>query len=455
MHTKPSQHKSPSHQKSWHFDRRTFLRGTAGVSLALPSLQCMADSKPQQDKPARFLGVFFANGVSLPPEKHEDHEKWHWFPIGEGKDYRFTQTLQPLEPLRDHLTVLGGLSHPLGRRLVGHATGDIFLTGGDVRGSKYQNSISLDQVYAAQASQHTRVPSLVLSSNGGVGYKTRTSTISFNRQGEAIPTECMPRQIFNRLFGQSKGASQETQKKRLQQERLLVDLVLDDANSMRRNLGVHDRRKLDEYLNSVDEIERRIDRTEQWLGTPVPNIDPLSLNLEAKQDGPEDYIRTMYDLIFLAFQTDITRSASFLISQEDGKGVSDKFPAIALGLSGHHSLSHGTGKDQGYEQWARYDQFLAKQHAYFLQRLHDATDGEETLLDRTVSIYGSATSTTHNARNYPLVLSGGDKLGLKHGHYRRYNESTPLSNMHLTVLQQLGVPLDSFADSTGTMAELV
>ena len=441
--------------KSWHLHRRTFLRGTAGISLGLPMFECMAKAAPQRNRPARFVGVFFANGVSLPPEKHKDHEKWHWFPIGEGRDFRFTQTLEALEPFRNDLTVLGGLSHPLGRRLVGHATGDIFLTGGDVRGSKYQNSISLDQMYAARAGQQTRVPSLVLSSNGGVGYKTRTSTISFNREGEAIPTERMPREIFNRLFGQTKDASLTSEKKRLQRERMLVDLVLDEAKSLRLKLGRHDQQKLDEYLTSVHEIERRIDRTEQWLGTPLPNVDPNSIKLEAKQDGPEDYIRTMYDLIFLSFQTDTTRAASFLISQEDGKGASDKFPAIALGLSGHHGLSHGTGKDGGYERWARYDQFLAQQHAYFLERLRSETDGEETLLDRTVSIYGSATSTTHNARNYPLVLAGGSKLGFKHGAYRRYEESTPLSNLYLTVLQQLGIGITSFADSTGTLDDIV
>ena len=440
--------------KSWHLHRRTFLRGTAGIALALPTFECMAEGSPQRERPPRFAGVFFANGVSLPPKKHTDHEKWHWFPIGEGRDYRFTQTLESLEPFRNDLTVFGGLSHPLGRRLVGHATGDIFLTGGDVRGSKYQNSISVDQAYAAEAGRHTRAPSLVLSSNGGVGYKTRTSTISFNREGEAIPTECMPREIFNRLFGQTKDSSLKSEEKRLQRERLLVDLVLDDAKSLRLKLGSHDQRKLDEYLSSVNEIERRIDRTEAWLGTPLPKIDPDSLNLEAKQDGPEDYIRTMYDLMFLSFQTDTTRSASFLISQEDGKGASDKFPAIALGLSGHHSLSHGTGKDGGYERWAKYDQFLAQQLAYFLERLSKEADGDQSLLDRTMVLFGSATSTTHNARNYPLVLAGGSQLGLKHGEYRRYTEATPLSNLFVTILNRLGRPIEKFADSTGSLSEL-
>jgi len=442
--------------KSWQVDRRTFLRGAAGISLALPSLDCMAASTPKTaSKPTRLACVFFANGVSLPPEKHELHKKFHWFPIGEGRDYRFTDTLSPFKPFREDLTILGGLSHPYGRKLVGHATADTWLTGGDIRGTKYQNSISIDQLFATVAGKQTRVPSLVLSSNGGVGYKTRTATVSFNREGEAIPAESMPREIFNRLFGQAKDGSKKSEKKRTQRDRLLVDLVLEDAKSLRLKLGQQDRKKLDEYLSSVNEIERRIDRTEAWLGTPRPTVDANSLNLEAKQSGPEDYIRTMYDLMFLSFQTDTTRAATFQVSQEDGKGASDKFPAIALGLSGHHSLSHGTGKDGGFERWAKYDQFLAQQHAYFLERLKKTSDGDESLLDRSLVLFGSATSTTHNARNYPLALAGGKSLGIKHGEHRRFTEKTPCSNLFVTMLDRLGVPVESFADSTGELSEII
>ena len=163
----------------------------------------------------------------------------------------------------------------------------------------------------------------------------------------------------------------------------------------------------------------------------------------------------MYDLMFLAFQTDTTRAASFQISQEDGKGVSDKFPALALGLGGHHGLSHGTGKDGGYEKWARYDQFLAKQLAYFLDRLKSSEEASGSLLDQTMVLFGSATSTTHKARNYPLVLAGGSNLGLKHGSFHKFTESTPLSNLFVTMLDRLQVPTNSFADSTGEMSELI
>jgi hypothetical protein len=440
-------------RKSWHLNRRTFLHGT-GISLALPYLECMgANSTPNGNThPARLCCSFFANGVSLPPENHPEHEKWHWFPIGEGKDYKLTQSLKPLEPFRKEMTILGGLSHPLGRLLVGHATGDIWLTGGDVRGSEYRNSISIDQKFALSQAKFTRIPSLVLSSNGGVGYKTRTATISFNQQGEAIPAESMPRQIFERLFQQDRSLPQQTRKRQIDHDRRIIDLVLKDSKSLRYKLGTQDKAKLDEYLQSVHEIEARIDSTERWLGTPLPQVDENGLNLEADQKAPEAYIRTLYDLVVLAFQTDTTRTASYLISQEDGKGVSDKFPAVALGLSGHHSLSHGTSKEKGYENWARYDQFLASQHAYFLDRLRNTQEGDGSLLDSTVTLFGSATSTTHNARNYPLVLAGGSKLGLRHGEFRKYTESTPLSNLFVTLLDKLKSPVDKFADSTGGLS---
>ena len=443
-------------KRSWHLNRRTFLRGT-GVALALPMFDCMASETAQQKRPPRLACVFFANGVSLPPEKHEAHQKWYWFPHGEGSDYRLTDTLRPLESFRGDMTILGGLSHPLGRLLVGHATADIWLTGGDVRGSDYRNTISLDQRVAMVQGQETRFPSIVLSSNGGVGYKTRTATVSFNRAGEAIPAESEPRQIFERLFKQDKTGSLESRYRQLQHEKRMVDLVLDDSKSLNQKLGQTDQRKLAEYLESVYEVERRIQRTEAWLDTPRPDVDSASVDLEARQDAPEQYIRTMYDLMFLAFQTDTTRVATYQISQEDGKGVSDKFPAIALGsdFRGHHNLSHGGGKEGGFKQWAQYDQFLARQHAYFLKRLKDTTEVGGSLLDNTVTLYGSATSTTHNARNYPLVLAGGTSLGFKHGAFHKFTEDTPLSNLFVAMQKKLGVESEHFADSTGELMEIV
>ncbi|MEM7014481.1 MAG: DUF1552 domain-containing protein, partial [Verrucomicrobiota bacterium] len=271
------------------------------------------------------------------------------------------------------------------------------------------------------------------------------------------PAESNPRQIFERLFQEDKSGSVESRRRQLQHEKRLVDLVLEDSKDLNRRLGRNDQEKLEEYLDSVHEIERRIERTEAWLETPRPNVDPNSINLEVSQNAPENYIRTMYDLMFLAFQTDTTRVATYQISQEDGKGVSDKFPAIALGdgFKGHHGLSHGGGKEDGWVRWAKYDQFLAKQHAYFLDRLRKTQEGDGSLLDNTTTLFGSATSTTHNARNYPLVLAGGKNLGFRHGSFHKFTESTPLANLYVSMLQRLGVESDKFADSNGSISEIV
>ena len=186
-------------QKSWHFNRRTFLQGT-GVTLALPWLDCMAEAHDAVDLPARLASVYFPFGVSLPSDKSE-HADWNWFPKKEKDTFHFRNSLKSLESLREHVTVLGGLSHPAGRKMGGHDTGDIFLTGANFRGTTYRNSISLDQYIASHIGEQTRFGSLVLSSDGGVGEPTRSTTLSFTSQGRPIPAISSPRQIFDRLFG--------------------------------------------------------------------------------------------------------------------------------------------------------------------------------------------------------------------------------------------------------------
>ena len=442
-------------QKSWHLDRRTFLRGS-GVALALPLLESMSwAGKPAETRPRRLCCTFFANGAALPKEGHPDRKDWHWFPLGEGRDYRLTKSLDPLEGFRDDMTIIGGLSHPTSRDIVGHSTADVWLTGGDLRGGRYQNRISLDQHVAAAIGEATRIQSLVLSSNGGVGTKTRTSTISYDRRGEPIAAESMPRQIFERLFAPVSQNSIAQQRKALTSERRLMDIVLEDARSLRNRLSTRDQRKLDEYTESVHEMERRIDRAEAWLGRPRPNVDPKSLNLEATQEMPQEYLRTIFDLIVLSFRTDTTRVATFQTSQEDGRGISDGFPQIALGLGGHHGLSHGGGKGDGMQKWGQYDRFLTEQFAYFLARLKSIEEGDGNLLDHSLCLYGSATSSLHLAKNYPTILAGGRRLGLKHGSDIQYAEEMPMSNLLTTMLQPLGLREVVFADITGHFSELL
>lgn len=435
---------------SWLLSRRTLLRG-AGVALALPWLEAMSHAAPTATKPSRFCGLFFGNGVGLPSKTHPAFQDWHWFPHEEGKDYRFTKSLDPLEPHRADLTIFSGLSHPTSRQLVGHNTADIWLSGADIR-DNLNNSISMDQLIARQYGDQTRVPSLVLSSHGGVGPKSRTTTISFDAQGRAIPAESSPRSIFERLFERPSEQDRAARQKALASGKRRVDFLLEDARSLRNRLGRPDQQRLDEFLQSLSEVESRLIRAEDWLGQAMPEIDRTKINLDVSPKGPTDFIRAMFDLIVLAFETNTTSVATYQIAAEDGVGICDRFPAI-LGIgkkAGHHGVSHGP-----VEHWAEYDRYLAEQFAYFLSRLSAVHERGERILDDTLVLYGSGTSTTHNARNYPLILAGGKNLGLKHGRFIKQPEERPLGDLFVTMLHQLDIPVKSFADNAGEFSELV
>ncbi|MCM8533709.1 MAG: DUF1552 domain-containing protein [Lentisphaeraceae bacterium] len=441
-------------EKSWHLKRRTFLKGL-GVSCALPFLESMGkDANKNPNTAKRCVFSYVPNGVSMPNEKNASFKDWSWFPHGEGKNFEFTKVQEPLKPYRDKLLYIGGLSHPRSRHILGHAAGDTWLTGGDISGSEYKNSISIDQVAASVIGKQTRFSSLALSCDGGVGYKSRVSTCSFNDAGKAVPTESNPREIFERYFSQNDAKSKTLRKKRLHQGKKIVDLVMEDAKDLSRRLGKQDHQKMDEYLSSVSEIEGNIKRTEEWLDIPMKKVDINHINFSVKQSAPKDYIRTMYDLIALAFEADITRVATYMIAREDGMGFGDKFPVITFGYKGHHAISHDKSKG-GYERWARYDRFLTEQFAYFVGKLSKIKDENGSILDSTMAMHGSACSSTHNARNYPIVIAGGQKLGLAGGQYLKFDEKTPLSNMYLTMLHSLGVNRKTFADSTGELTDIL
>ncbi|QDU24137.1 DUF1552 domain-containing protein [Urbifossiella limnaea] len=437
---------------SWLLDRRAVLRG-AGLALALPWLEAMAHAAPAAKPPRRFCAFFFGNGVNL-QTRHPGHEDWHWFPHADGPDYTFTKSLEPLAPHRADLTILGGLSHPTSRQLVGHNTVDVWLTGADIR-ETLTNSASIDQVIARHQGAQTRIPSLVLSSHGGVGTKSRSTTIAFDQQGRAVPAESNPRRVFERLFEPPTDGDLAARRRALTAGRRRVDFLLDDARSLRNSLGRPDQQRLDEFLQSLDEVEGRVARAQDWLGQALPKVDRGAINLDVSPQGPTDYIRTMYDLIALAFETDTTRSAAYQVTAEDGVGVCDRFPTILnFGRrNGHHGLSHDA--DDTTHGWGRYDRYLAEQFGYFLARLARVREGDGRLLDNTVALYGSGTSTTHNARNYPLVLAGGKTLGLKHGRYIKQRAERPLGDLFLTLLHRFDVPARSFADNAGEFREIL
>ena len=438
--------------KSWQLDRRTLLKGVS-VSLALPMLDCMGSEASQTERPKRFCAAYFPYGSVFQKEDSE-FAKWNWTPTGDGRDFVFGEIHRSMEPLRNDLTMIEGMSHPNGRSMGGHDTADIWLTGSKLTGSRMKNSMSLDQIIARHNADQTRYSSLVLSTDGGVGEPTRSSTLSYNRNGQPIPAQNKPRVVFDRLFGVTSD-SVDTQRSNLQRTGSMLDRVLEHSRSVRRKLGKYDQKKFDEYLASVRQIEKGVERSKQWLEIPKPQVDEVGLSLDADDSTPKELIQTMYDLMFLAFQTDSTRVATYQLGNMNGAtSIAGKFPQL-LGMGKNmHGLAHGGGKGKGGEELGKWHQFLADQMARFLTRLKSTEEGDGTLLDHTIVLYGSSNSQTHRNANYPLMLAGGQNLGLNHGQLIKSDEKTPLSNVYLTILNQLDVEANSFADSTAEFDRL-
>jgi hypothetical protein len=434
--------------RSIQLDRRAFLRGV-GVALALPVLDAMG-AEVTNDIPRRFCAIYTANGMSLPKTEHGIND-WSWFPTETGSDFKFGKSTEPLAPFRKQLSFMGGMLHPNGPKADPHICSDMWLTGAPLHNPKPGtfNSVGVDQVVALHTKQFCRQPSLVLSIDAGTGYLSRTGTISYNLDGRPIPAENNPRRIFDRIF-RGDNSSATTERAYLQRRIKLVDAVADSARSLDAKLGKTDRERMDQYLSTLNEMESRLVASEKWIDIPLKKQDYSHLNLDATNEGnPAEYYRNMFELIALAFDADITRTVTFMLNREDGMGISDTFP-LKLGLSKtHHNLSHATDKD-GQGDFAKYDLFLSKQVAHFLERMNSYKDRNGSALDNTIVLFGSGASTTHNSHNLPTLLAGGANMGLKHGQYWRDGESR-MSNMYLSILRSLGIEEESFSDSTGTL----
>jgi len=417
----------------------------------------MAEEQSKPVQANRFCGIYFPFGVSL-PKADSAQAQWRWFPNGEGRDYQFNESLKPLEEHREKLTVLGGLSHPQGRRMGAHDTGDTFLTGAMLEGKFLRNAVSLDQIIVQAVGNQTRFSSITMSTDGGVGEPTRSSTLSYNQHGHPIPALNQPQQIFDRFFGTGDAGSLAAEK-RLKSTSGMLDRVLENANSLKRQLGVNDREKLDEYLESVRQIEEQVKRSQAWLEIPRPELsdeDRQMLDLASDDEAPRAFIRTMYDLIYLAFRTDSTRIATYQIaSMADASSKAGKFPQLEGFKGSLHSLAHDWNKPEGAENLGKWDRFMAEQLAYFLGRLNSVQEGDSSLLDKTIVFYGSSNSQTHNNSNYPLILAGGGDMGFAHGQFRKFSNEVPLSNLFVTMLQRMGIQSEAFADSTGSLSDVI
>jgi len=441
--------------RSWHLDRRTFLLGS-GISMSLPYMEAMGNQTAAAELPARMCAMYFPFGVGMPKEGSDLH-KWRWFPNGEGKDFTFNESLKPLESVRESVTIIGGMSHPNGRRMGGHDTGDTFLTGALFDKKLLHNTVSVDQVAAAAVGSQTRYSSITMSTDGGVGEPTRSSTLSYDIKGRPIPAMNQPLMIFNRLFGLA-DEDLKRQQRRLRSASSMLDLVMEDSNSLRRRLGRRDQEKLDEYFSSVRQIEQRVRRTQRWLDIPLPLLtdeERSLLKLESDSEAPKEYMRTMYDLMWLAFKSDSTRVATYQIaSMADASSVAGPFPFREGFKANLHTLAHGWNKPEGAVALGKWDKFMTEQLAYFLQRLKSTQEGDGTLLDRTMVLHGCSNSITHNNNNYPLIFAGGNKLGLEHNHYVKVGSDVPMSNLFVTMLDKMGVEAPMFADSTGELTPI-
>lgn len=432
--------------------RRTFLRGL-GVSLALPCFDAMTPAFARASEAAtlkpRMAFLYVPNGVNIS----------QWIPAESGADYTLSPTLEALARHRSDFSVLSGLGHPHSKG--GHSGADTWLTGAELAGTPgydYRNSISVDQVAAEAVGQQTRLPSLELASEGGTGKPGHSHTLSFSRNAVPLPAESSPRAVFRRLFIDETGRTREAKQQRFAEDCSILDVVLSQANDLKRSLGPQDQRKLDEYLTSVREVERRVQRMEDWLNVPKPVVDPDGLALDEPPDRRGDrqtYFRTMCDLIALALQTDTTRICTFELGREASGGY-----YAELGLkANHHELSHHGGDPDMLDGLFKIDRFLLEQLAYFLDRLKSVEDGGATLLGQTMLLYGSGMNSGagggHSPKNIPLLVAGGRALGLRQGQHLAFDvDSTPLSNLFVTMLQKMNRPAEQFMDSTGTLTGL-
>ena len=452
--------------QSWLIDRRHALRAM-GSCISLPFLECMVPlraEEPAAATPKRSAFIYLANGT----------HSLNYQITTPGSDYQFSRTLKPLEKYREVITPISGMHHP-GALAHHHGCSKVWLTGGNASPSA-RNSISVDQKMAAITAPHTRYPSMEVAITG--------ESLAWTVDGVQLPAIRRCSELFASLFEEPKGGP-AARRNALRLKASVLDANLDEVRRLEQKMGAADKGRLQQYLTSVREAEIRARRADAWLDTPLPAItdaDRRRTNRDVAATMAGDYFRTVYDLIVLAFQTDVTRVATFSLG---GEGDAFAIPEIGI-TETRHQLSHHGG-DPGYiEKLTKYDTFAIEQFGYFLARLSETNDlAGRPLLDTTMALFGSGMSYGHNHSNanLPLVLAGGSGLGLRHGqhldfnttaadfkgyaigsdgalttaHYkicgRPVNSAAHMSNALLLMAQRMGVEIDTFGDSN-TVLEL-
>lgn len=445
-----------------HISRRTVLRGL-GTAMALPMLEAMLPrsvvTAAEVAAPAKRMAfVYVPNGVNMAD----------WTPKDTGSTFELPEILRTFEAHRDDMLVLSGLTLDKARAN-GDGAGDharalsSFLTCSQARkthGADIKVGVSIDQVAAQHIGQTTKFSSLEIGCDAGAqagncdsGYSCAYShNIAWRTESSPVAKEINPRSVFERLFGDPKAPAQDLAKaQQFRFRRSVLDLVLQDASQLHKKLGSTDRRKMDEYLNAVREVEHRIHRAEH--ATTVAGIE----NVEIPTGIPKDYqthIRLMADMLVLAFQTDSTRVSTFVFA---GEGSNRSYPFIGV-PEGHHDLSHH-GNDAGKkEKIKQINLFHARQLAYLIERMKGVREADgSTLLDNTMLVYGSGIGDgdAHNHDNLPVLLFGKGGGTLKPGRHLQFEKETPLANLYLSMLDKFGAPpVEKHGDSTGKLLEI-
>ena len=432
--------------------RRTFLKGIH-ASLALPLLDAMVPAATALEKTAakpipRLGFVFIPMGT--------DHSRWT--PPDVGKLGELTPILRPLEPVKDQVTAITNLdlqnSYP-GTHTTSNAG---FLSAAFAKhteGSDYYLGTTVDQIAASQIGQDTQLPSLELSMdlyqtvgqcNNGYAC-VYANNLSWSSPTTPLPSEAHPRIVFERLFGQ--GGSLEDRRAALRKRASLLDWVMEDLAQLKKDLGMADRVRIDNYLDSVREVERQIQRAEAGVkDNPLPDLDrPTGVPA-----AYADHAKLMFDLQVLALQGDITRVITFQLARELSTRT---YPEVGV-PDPHHPLSHHGNDPEKIARMAKINEFHVSLFAGFLEKLKATPDGNGSLLDNSVYLYGSGMGnpSTHDHDNLPILVAGGAACGMNGGRHINYKDGTPLANLHLTLLDRVGVFQDSFADSNGKIEEL-
>lgn len=442
-----------------HLPRRTILRGL-GASIALPLLDAMVPAATALSRtaavPVRRLGMFYVpNGMAM----------GYWAPKTEGTEFEMTPTLQPLASVRDRMLVLSGLEDKNAWAAPGEGAGDharaagTYLTGVRIKqtfGADLRAGISVDQVAARHLGTDTQLASLELAVESiellgscDASYSCAyANTISWRNESTPLPMENDPRAVFERLFGATDSTDAASRHARVKQDRSILDFVSAKAKRLESSLGTRDRTKLTQYLDAVRDVERRIQKAEEQGDRDLPV-------LEQPSGIPGDYAQhaqLMLDLLALAYQTDMTRVSSFMLARE----VSTRaYPEIGVADS-HHPLSHHENEPGKIAKLAKVNEYQMRQFAHFVEQLRKTPDGDGTLLDHSVLVYGTgiSDSNTHFHDDLPIVVVGGAAAGIKGGRHVRYPKGTPLANLWVALLEKMGVAPEQLGDSTGALPHL-